>query len=422
MKLSKMHLLGIVLLGLLIGSLGFLNNLGTHCDGYSNINKAAKNPDFVCREIPKKQPRDIELGHYAKTNDLTACPKDNHVHSGLLPDKTKKVLSHAQDDSNNVGATTNMTEDQMTLAATLYADKKKNDPLTDDELKDYIASGAIDVQEKLTRGAREGFSGNTLSPQQVSEAVASLRKMIADEGDPAKKAHGIKGIRYALKIKELSESQEPAKADELQPWNKNKSQCSGYKANYGCLNIDTQNYNPINDERTGGNTLEGHRNRYTHQTTRSMIPRGRRQDYVLKTKIVPPVCPKCPDCPQTKCPVCEEEQICDKCGKKKKNCDCPKDEVEDELQDNELEDSPSALARSNEKRKRTPDGRRHQDPAQYPSPSIKEAAERHEPKKKAGAKKRPAGRKGAGYPNEGAFAGSSSFPIPYLNSFSSFGR
>ena len=104
-----MHLLGIVLLGLLIGSLGLLNNLGIQRDGYSNINKAAKNPDFVCREIPKKQPRDIELGHYAKTNDLTACPKDNHVHAGLLPDQTKKVLSHAQDDSNNVGATTNMT-------------------------------------------------------------------------------------------------------------------------------------------------------------------------------------------------------------------------------------------------------------------------------------------------------------------------
>ena len=27
-----------------------------------------------------------------------------------------------------------------------------------------------------------------------------------------------------------------------------------------------------------------------------------------------------------------------------------------------------------------------------------------------------------GYPNEGAFVGSSSFPIPYLNSFSAFGR
>ena len=129
-----MHLLGIILMGLLIGSMGLLSSLGIH-EQYQNINKPSKNPDFVCREIPKKQPRDIELGHYARTNDMTACPKDDHVHSGLLPDKTKKVLSHAQDDSNNVGGTTNMTNDQQILAATLYADKKKNDPLTDDELR-----------------------------------------------------------------------------------------------------------------------------------------------------------------------------------------------------------------------------------------------------------------------------------------------
>ena len=31
-----------------------------------------------------------------------------------------------------------MTEDQMMLAATLYADQKKNDPITDDEIKQYI--------------------------------------------------------------------------------------------------------------------------------------------------------------------------------------------------------------------------------------------------------------------------------------------
>ena len=417
-----MHLLAIVLLGLLIGSLGLVSSLGIQQDGYSNINKKGKNPDFVCREIPKKQPRDIELGHYARTNDMTACPKDNHVHAGLLPDQTKKVQSHAQDDSNNVGATSNMTEDQMMLAATLYADKKKNDPITDDEIKQYIVSGAIDVSEMLNQGLnqgnKEGFGMNKPNPQQVTQAVSLLRSQIAGEKDPAKKAQGIKGIRFMLKLKELTESQEPAKPDELQPWNKNKSKCSNYKANYGCLNIDTQNYNPINNERCGSRTLEGHSNRYTHQMTRAMIPRGRREDYILKTKIVPPVCPKCPDCPALD----EAIKLL-----QEKNKEKDEEGVEDELKENELEDSPSALARANEKRKRTPEGQRNQDPAQHPAPSIKEAAERHEPKKAkaqqaSGAQKRPAGRKGAGYPNEGAFSGSSSFPIPYLNSFSAFGR
>ena len=414
-----MHLLAIVLLGLLIGSLGLVSSLGIQQDGYSNITKKGKNPDFVCREIPKKQPRDIELGHYARTNDITACPKDNHVHAGLLPDQTKKVSSHAQDDSNNVGATSNMTQDQMLLAASLYADKKKNDPITDDEIKQFIASGAVDVTEMLNQGKKEGFGGNKPSPQQISEAVALLRSQISGEKDPAAKERGIKGIRVMMKLKELSESQEPAKPDELQPWNKNKSKCSKYKANYGCLNIDTQNYNPINNERCGARTLEGHRNRYTHQMTRGMIPRGRQEDYILKTKIVPPVCPKCPDCPALD----EAIKLL-----QEKNKEKDEEGVEDELKDNELEDSPSALARANEKRKRTPDGQRNQDPAQYPSPGIKEAAERHEPKNKKEKKKtdtRPipsSGGKGAGYPNEGAFAGSSSFPIPYLNSFSSFGR
>ena len=412
-----MHLLAIVLLGLLIGSLGLVSSLGIQQDGYSNINKKGKNPDFVCREIPKKQPRDIELGHYARTNDITSCPKDNHVHAGLLPDQTKKVQSHAQDDSNNVGATSNMTEDQMLLAATLYAEKKKNDPITDDELKQFIVSGAVDVAEMLNQGNKEGFSGNSASPQQIAQAVALLRSQISGEKDPVAKARGIKGMRVMMKLKELGESQEPAKPDELEPWNKNKSKCSNYKADYGCLNIQTENYNPVNNERCGANTLEGHRNRYTHQMTRAMIPRGRREDYILKTKIVPPVCPKCPDCPALD----EAIKLL-----QEKNKEKDEEGVEDELKDNELEDSPSALARANEKRRRTPEGQRNQDPAQYPAPSIKEAAERNEPKKKNKRNNtRPipsSGGKGAGYPNEGAFVGSSSFPIPYLNSFASFGR
>lgn len=405
-----MHLLGIILMGLLIGSMGLLSSLGIH-EQYQNINKPSKNPDFVCREIPKKQPRDIELGHYARTNDMTACPKDNHVHSGLLPDKTKKVLSHAQDDSNNVGGTTNMTNDQQLLAATLYADKKKNDPLTDDELRNYIVSSGLDVSTMLNQGNKESFGNKKLSKQEIEEAIIFMRKKLAETNDPNEKVKARKETRFLIKLKELSEQQEGAKPDELQSWNKNKSKCSKFKANYSCLNIDTQNYNPINSERCGSSSLEGHRNRFTHQLTRNMIPRGRQEDYILKTKIVPPVCPKCPDCPALEDAIKLLQQ---------KNEDKEKEGVEDELKDNEIEDSPNALAIANEKRKRTPEGQRSQDPAQN-APGIKEAAERHEPKKKA-TKNKPSGRKGAGYPNEGAFAGSSSFPLPFLNSFASFGR
>ena len=286
-----MHLFAIVILGLLIGSMGLLSSLGIH-EQYQNINKPAKNPDFVCREIPKKQPRDIELGHYARTNDMTACPKDDHVHAGLLPDKTKKILSHAKDDSNNVGGTTNMTEDQQLIAATLYSDQKKMDPLTDDELKSYIVSGTFDVQEMLRQGNnKESFGNKTPSESEVQQAIALMRKKLSSANNN-EKMEARKEARFMIKLKELNESQEPANPDELQPWNKNKSKCSSFKPKYGCLNIDTDNYNPINNERCGARSLEGHRNRYTHQTTRNMIPRGRQEDYILKTKIVPPVCPK----------------------------------------------------------------------------------------------------------------------------------
>lgn len=415
-----MHLFGIIIIGLLIGSMGLLSSLGIQ-EQYGNINKPAKNPDFVCREIPKKQPRDIELGHYAKTNDMTACPKDNHVHPGLLPDKTKKILSHAKDDANNVGATSNMTNDQMLLAASLYAKKRKNEPIADDELKKYIASGIMDVSQMLNKDSKESFAthNSNLSEEQIAQAVAEFRRQMSKETDPNKVAQGVEGIRFQLKLKELSEKQDAAEPDQLQPWNKNKSKCGSFKPNYGCLNIKTENYNPVNSERCGSKSLEGHRNRFTHQTTRSMVG-NRQEDYILKTKIVPPVCPKCPECPALE----DAIKLLQKKQKKKDD-----EGVEEELEDNELEDSPSALARSHEKRKRTGSSNKSDDPAQYPSPGIKEAAERHEPKhkkkknKKADTRPMPSsGGKAAGYPNEGAFAGNSSFPIPFLNSFSSFGR
>lgn len=413
-----MHLFAIVILGLLIGSMGLLSSLGIH-EQYENINKPSKNPDFVCREIPKKQPRDIELGHYARTNDMTACPKDNHVHAGLLPDKTKKILSHAQDDSNNVAGTTNMTQDQQLLAATLYSDKKKMDPLTDDELRDYIATGMVDVKQMISQGGNtESFTNSTPSESDVQRSIAIMRQKLSSTTDNNEKIKARKELRFMLKLKELSEAQEPAKPDELQSWNKNKSKCSSFKPKYGCLNIDTDNYNPINNERCGARSLEGHKNRFTHQTTRNMIPQGRQEDYILKTKIVPPVCPKCPDCPAL-------EDAIKLLQKKQVKTD--DDGVEEELKNNELEDSPNDLAIEREKQRRTPEGQKSQDPAQN-APGVKEAAERHEPKNKKTNKKNDtkpipsSGGKGAGYPNEGAFAGNSTFPLPFLNSFSAFGR
>ena len=102
-----------------------------------------------------------------------------------------------------------------------------------------------------------------------------------------------------------------------------------------------------------------HRGQHIHKRD---IPRGQEDLYILKSQIVPPVCPKCPEIPRN---------ICDKCGKKKS-------EVEDELINNELEEEKenkkkggSRAARRREKRRRT----NSNNPAQN-APGVMEAANR----------------------------------------------
>ena len=55
----------------------------------------------------------------------------------------------------------------------------------------------------------------------------------------------------------------------------------------------------------GGHSVEGMRNKGVKKND---IPKGDEDLYILKSEIVPPVCPKCPDtavCPRSKpCPPC----------------------------------------------------------------------------------------------------------------------
>ena len=73
----------------------------------------------------------------------------------------------------------------------------------------------------------------------------------------------------------------------------------------------------INEERVDEKGIEG---------KLKNVPKGDEHLYMLKTKIVPPVCPKCPECPTSKCPICER--------KKSAKVD---DEVEDDMEKNKID-------------------------------------------------------------------------------------
>jgi len=72
MKLNKFHLLGIIVLILLIGGLGFLAS----DEGYQNVTKPKT--EFLCRAIPRETPKDVQMAYYAKTNEMS------NIHPGLI--------------------------------------------------------------------------------------------------------------------------------------------------------------------------------------------------------------------------------------------------------------------------------------------------------------------------------------------------
>ena len=71
MKLNNFHLIGIIVLVLLIGGLGFLAN-----EGYQNVTKPKT--EFLCRAIPTETPKDVQLAYYAKSNEMA------NIHPGLI--------------------------------------------------------------------------------------------------------------------------------------------------------------------------------------------------------------------------------------------------------------------------------------------------------------------------------------------------
>jgi len=97
--------------------------------------------------------------------------------------------------------------------------------------------------------------------------------------------------------------------------------CMGFSALEGLQNNDNQEYdskgNRINKALALGsnyNPMDNNPSKNLSPISESKIPSGDEDLYILKSQIVPPVCPKCPDvkrCDKAKdCPPCPAPQRC----------------------------------------------------------------------------------------------------------------
>lgn len=358
-KLTKLHLFGIVILSLLLGSLGILGVK----EAYENLkNPKKKNDDYLCSAVAKKVPRDTELKHYASTNDMESTRKRLQN-----PDKRSPVESAAS------------------TANSAYPD--------------FITPEELDCAGKVARNLGGEYYN------QFQKAILMYEAVMADptveKGDKLKFVDLMrKGLQekgcFPPKGKQTSGANASARGGTHGP-------------DYQCLKMSnkaTHSHSlsdPINEERVGFSSPENQHRRGYHQHSgekikrrrnlhrgqhihRRDIPDGDEDLYILKSQMVPPVCPKCPDMPTL-------TNICSKCGTGKD------DEVEDPLKNNEIKKekkSSSRAARRREKRRRT-----YEDNPAQNAPGVMEAANRNEP-------------------NQTAFSPQSNVPIPRLNSFSSF--
>jgi len=345
MKLSNIHLLIIVLLSVFVGGWGILGIK----EAYENIEKPKHlHEDYMCSVVPKKIPKDIQMKHYAASNSIEAAKKQHFADCKTAECRAKRAQAAAT--SANSPPKMMLTDEELA-----FMEKKANTPekkrgheMSISMYKALIGNPDTPDAEKMqiTKMAREEFAKAGCHPPKG--------------GSPTDTSNG---AQY--------EAQDP---------------------NYRCLRLHSLQHNhAVNEERVGATSLERRR-----RLPCSQIPKGQENDYILKTKIVPPVCPKCPDCPSM-------EFLYKQLLKKKKEED--DEEVEDDLDKNEIKPGESRAAMRREKRKRTRNAVKN--PAQN-APGVMEAANRK-------------GKYNPNAPNETAFSAQSAYPIPRLNSFSAFG-
>ena len=290
MKLNKFHLLGLVLLVIITGSLlsGFVFSLGNK-EGVQSLNQG--NQEFLCKALPKKPPsaRDVEVGYYANSNNMKPQEK---VHPGLLPADNKEGFFGSMS--------------RFFSPSIIEGNDASGNTATD-------ASGNADASGN-TASHTQGASNS-----QASGAASEAAKMAECQG---------KWTEAQIKNYNSSDSDGFKKSMETQmgcpppspSTDPNTTTTDGASPTDGpqwkCVQVGQDN--KINEERVDEKGVEG---------KMRGVPPGNEHLYMLKTKIVPPVCPKCPECPCAKCPVCESDNS-------KKD-----DKVEDDMDKNKIQEN-----------------------------------------------------------------------------------
>ena len=288
MKLNKFHLLGLVLLVIITGSLlsGFVFSLGNK-EGVQSLNQG--NQEFLCKAVPKKPPsaRDVQVGYYANSNNMKPQEK---VHPGLLPVNNKEGF---------FGSMSRFFSSSII---------EGNDP---------SSNIATDLS-----GATADPSGNTASHtqgasnSQASGAASEAAKMAECQGkwNEAQIKNYNSSDSDGLKKSMETQMGCPPPSPSTDPNTTTTSSASSTDGpQWKCVQVGQDN--KINVERVDAKGVEGRMRG---------VPPGDEDLYMLKTKIVPPVCPKCPECPS----------ICDNSTKD--------DKVEDDMEKNNIQENGDA--------------------------------------------------------------------------------
>lgn len=363
MKLNNFHLFGIIVFILLIGGLGFLAN-----EGYQNVTKPKT--EFLCRAIPTETPKDVQMAYYAKTNEMS------NVHPGLI---NQPVTEGFVEGLSNAQRTATLNDKHGTNISF------KNDSEENAFWSKYKQSSAQERKEMIKLAKDAGTNGNSYGTSKTKMVGIATG---ATEEAPIEEPKEVAGDPQVLTKSHALDLKDPVT-------NKRSTyHCAGVGPNVDtrCLKSSNESLPPVNNERVCQNSLEGQHRK--NALTCNNIPEGKEHLYVLKSSIVPPVCPKCPECPATNCPVCD---------KKKSKEDS---EVEDDMENNKLQ---SEKAMENQKEIRAEPANRgmNQQNTYY---SNKSRDYKKESQKKVNS------------PNENALSARSNEPMGLLNSMAAIGK